>query len=212
MQAVVPQVNGAVEDEPVLLDGLGQFQAFLEVLDDLALLGGDFKFLGVFGGLVGFLLVDFAGFLEAELEVLIGQLVDFHLGHEVIALRLGNDQFNAVLGLPIVPQHQLACLLREVVQIPFESELGYLRSQHLLPLVVDQLLPLELALLLTDLFLDQHVFLVGLELGLLEGKQGFQTLLKDVYPRSFGLLVCQVPQVLSDCVQRAGIDRLHGLE
>ncbi len=86
----------------MLLNRLGQFESFFKVLDYLTFSLADFCNFTLISDLVTFVFVDLFGELEAELEVLIGQFINFDLSHEVAAFRLCNNQLDTIFGLPIV--------------------------------------------------------------------------------------------------------------
>ena len=83
MDEVVPEVDSAIEDQPVLLDTLGQFEAFFVVFEKLFFLLGDLGFLLLAGWFFILLFVDSDALLEGDFEILVGKLVDFDLTQKV---------------------------------------------------------------------------------------------------------------------------------
>jgi hypothetical protein len=87
MKEVVPEADGSIEDEIILLSSKRVFQILLQEGVHLSLPLFDFLDLGL-GQLNSSLL------LEERLEVFLVKLINFDLGHIEAAVSLGNDEFN----------------------------------------------------------------------------------------------------------------------
>ena len=138
------------------------------MLQEAFLLFSKLSFL--FGGELPFVLIflDRYQILVANLDFLLQQVLDVALGELDVSGTLCDDKISVFVSIPSLRHRHLACFEAHVNQILFEGKFADLRrDQHALFLLADRLQS-ERTFCFDNFFLDQLVFGLYLELGLLK--------------------------------------------